>query len=163
MSIVKSEKTQSDYTKYLESLPKKRMSAGAIFLDGKGKVLLLKPTYKETWLIPGGVVEKDESPREACEREVLEEIGLEIAAEKLLVISYGKATAEKSESLQFIFFGSVLDDEAIRKIVLDNREISTFSFCEVGEIEKYLVESSKRKVLKSIEALEKNNTIYIEV
>jgi 8-oxo-dGTP pyrophosphatase MutT (NUDIX family) len=35
---------------------------------------LLEPTYKEDWEIPGGIIEENESPREACKREVLEEL-----------------------------------------------------------------------------------------
>jgi 8-oxo-dGTP diphosphatase len=38
-------------------------------------VLLVNPVYKETWDLPGGVVETEESPRAACRREVAELAG----------------------------------------------------------------------------------------
>jgi 8-oxo-dGTP pyrophosphatase MutT (NUDIX family) len=37
-------------------------------------VLLLEPTYKNDWEIPGGIIEDNESPKECCEREVFEEL-----------------------------------------------------------------------------------------
>ena len=60
---------------HFDSLPKKRMGAGCLFLDEHQRVLLVKPTYKPGWEIPGGIVELNESPKKCCEREVLEEIG----------------------------------------------------------------------------------------
>lgn len=49
---------------YLESLPKKRMGVGVLFFSGD-KILILKPTYKDYWLLPGGAIDLNESPREA--------------------------------------------------------------------------------------------------
>ncbi|WP_412102692.1 NUDIX domain-containing protein [Plantactinospora sp. KLBMP9567] len=36
---------------------------GLLFTDPAGRVLLVEPTYKEHWEIPGGCVEADESLR----------------------------------------------------------------------------------------------------
>jgi hypothetical protein len=38
------------------------MAAGILFRDDRGRVLLVEPSYKPNWEIPGGVVEADESP-----------------------------------------------------------------------------------------------------
>jgi ADP-ribose pyrophosphatase YjhB (NUDIX family) len=38
------------------------MAAGALLFDEDGRILLVEPTYKPYWEIPGGVVEADESP-----------------------------------------------------------------------------------------------------
>ncbi len=55
-------------------LPRIPVSAGAIILDQHGGLLILKPTYKSGWTIPGGIMEADgESPWDACRREVREE------------------------------------------------------------------------------------------
>lgn len=78
----------TDNKAWQETLPKKRMGAGALFLDEAGRLLLVNPTYKPQWEIPGGVVEQDESPRQACIRAVKEEIGLTKPMERLLSISY---------------------------------------------------------------------------
>ena len=34
-------------------------SAGAVLRDRRGRLLILKPTYKAGWTIPGGVIEAD--------------------------------------------------------------------------------------------------------
>src|SRR4051794_34297997 len=53
-----------------------RVAAGALIRDVEGRILLVKPTYKDGWDIPGGYVEPGESPADACNREIAEEIGL---------------------------------------------------------------------------------------
>jgi ADP-ribose pyrophosphatase YjhB (NUDIX family) len=53
-----------------ELVPRIPASAGALIRDRKGRLLILKPTYKSGWTIPGGIVEADgETPWEACQRE----------------------------------------------------------------------------------------------
>src|SRR5258708_4974941 len=40
---------------YRRSLPRKRMAAGALFVDGAGGGLLVGPVGRDTWDLPGGV------------------------------------------------------------------------------------------------------------
>ena len=58
-----------------------RASAGAAFFDASGRILLVDPTYKPGWNLPGGAVDDGETPRAACVREVAEELGLPIYSE----------------------------------------------------------------------------------
>ena len=51
-----------------------RVAAGALIRNPAGQILLVKPTYKDGWDIPGGYVEPGESPGAACLRELKEEI-----------------------------------------------------------------------------------------
>jgi 8-oxo-dGTP pyrophosphatase MutT (NUDIX family) len=60
-------------------IPRIPASAGAMIFDRTGRLLILKPTYKKGWTIPGGQIEETgESPWQGCQRETLEECGLEI-------------------------------------------------------------------------------------
>ncbi len=43
-----------------------------------GRVLLVKNTYREKWVFPGGLVDKGERPPDAAVREVLEETSLRV-------------------------------------------------------------------------------------
>jgi 8-oxo-dGTP diphosphatase len=61
---------------YVASLAKRRMAAGALLRDESGRVLLVDPSYKDGWELPGGV-EAEESPHAACRREVAQELGLD--------------------------------------------------------------------------------------
>ena len=44
---------------YLASLPRKRVAAGAVFGDERGRILVVAPTYRPHWQLPGGVVDSD--------------------------------------------------------------------------------------------------------
>src|SRR5690349_8448493 len=93
--------------------PKKQMGAGALFFNAASELLLVKPTYRDYWSIPGGVVEDGESPRQGCMREVREEIGLDVRLGPLLVVDYTSRATSPREALQFLFHGGTLDDVAI--------------------------------------------------
>ena len=73
---------------YYATLPKHIAGAGAIFRDADGGILLVKPSYRETWEIPGGGLEHGEDPWAAAVREVKEEIGLELRPGRLLVVDW---------------------------------------------------------------------------
>jgi hypothetical protein len=55
-------------------VPRIPASAGALIFDEDGRLLILKPSYKKGWTIPGGQIEAaGESPWAACRREAREE------------------------------------------------------------------------------------------
>ncbi|MGV3614312.1 MAG: NUDIX hydrolase [Fimbriimonas sp.] len=59
----------------------RNVSAGAVILNGRGEVLLVRQTYGvQNWEIPGGAGEPDESPVQTALREVVEETGLRVRA-----------------------------------------------------------------------------------
>ncbi len=100
------------------TLPTKRMGAGVLLFDNKKRLLIVKPSYKSGWIIPGGVVEKNESPHRAVFREVREEIGLAVKRMKMVGLDYVSASKGKNENLQFIFFGGILPAAKIQAITL---------------------------------------------
>lgn len=52
---------------------------GVVFVDGEVVVLERdRPPYEGSWVLPGGLVEPDETAREACAREVREEVDLDV-------------------------------------------------------------------------------------
>lgn len=64
-----------------------RVAAGALFVDGD-RVLLVHKTYGSGWDIPGGYLDRGESPAQACEREIREELGLNRTPGRLLVLDW---------------------------------------------------------------------------
>jgi 8-oxo-dGTP diphosphatase len=68
------------------SHPRFAVTAGAVVTDGRGRVLLLKHRFRpgSGWGMPGGFMEHGEQPGEAVQRELREEIGLEVENLKLL-------------------------------------------------------------------------------
>ena len=90
------------------------MSAGALIYDRAGRLLILKPTYKSGWTIPGGVMEADgESPWEACQREVREETGLEVSRGRLAAMDFRRPRTGRPGGIRFLFDCGQLSDEAL--------------------------------------------------
>lgn len=56
------------------------LAADGVVMHGDGIVLLERSVepYRGYWVLPGGMVEMDETAREACRREVKEEVDLEV-------------------------------------------------------------------------------------
>ena len=147
---------------YTESLPKKRMGAGCLLFNEQGKILLVKPTYKPGWEIPGGVVEENESPKQCCKRELREELGLERKIGSLLVIEYNCETDEKSESLMFIFDGGILYGMEISSIKLPKDELSEFAFFTRQSLPQEMEPALRKRISAIFEQAATGAGIYIE-
>ncbi len=147
---------------YTESLPKKRMGAGCLFFDQHGNVMLVKPAYKPGWEIPGGSVEKNESPKQCCQREVKEELGLERKVGKLLVVDYNDETEEGTESLMFIFDGGLLTSSEITSIKLCQDELSEFRFFTAGTLPSDMVFALRNRVLMAWQQKTQDLDVYLE-
>jgi len=147
---------------FYDNLPKKRMAAGVLFFNEKDEILILKPNYKETWNIPGGIVEGDESPMRAAIREVKEELGLEISEPEFLCVNYVSHSGEENESLQFLFKGGTLDSEQIGSFKIPNDEIIDYKFVKTKEIQNFLNDKLKWRINECQEALKKGIAIYLD-
>jgi 8-oxo-dGTP diphosphatase len=95
-------------------------AAGVLYVNSDGDPLLLMPTYKKHWDLPGGIVDCGESPKAAAIREVREELGLEVIVGRLLVVDYLPAARRRPEMVAYIFDGGHIDTA---KIVVDGVEI----------------------------------------
>lgn len=147
---------------YQKSLPRKRISAGCLFLDSAGRLLLVKPTYKEGWEIPGGVVEANESPLAGCVREIREELGLDWPPRRLLAVDFAAETAQRTESLNFIFYGGVLPAETIAAIRLPAKELSEFAFLEPADAISRLKRRLRQRLTACLPLIHGQATVYLE-
>ncbi|MFA6252238.1 MAG: NUDIX hydrolase [Candidatus Paceibacterota bacterium] len=149
-------------SEYYKNLPKKRMGVGTLILNERGEILVVKPSYKDHWSITGGVIDENESPKDACIREAKEEIGIELKEVKFLCVDYASNIGEKGESLQFIFFGGKLSENEIGKIKLDGKEIVEYRFMKIAEVIPLLSEKLGKRLPKCLDALENDTAIYLE-
>jgi 8-oxo-dGTP pyrophosphatase MutT (NUDIX family) len=53
------------------------VGADLLLRDARGRVLLVDPSYKPGWDLPGGMSEANEAPVEIARRELKEELGLD--------------------------------------------------------------------------------------
>lgn len=151
-----------DYKNYVKTLPKKRMASGVIIRNLDKKILMVKPSYKSVLEIPGGVVEKDESPYEACKREVNEELGLNLIIGRMLCVDYNKSDDKKTESLMFIFYCGDINNDTIERIRVDGKEMMSFNFMSLEEIRGKTTESLYNRIKMSIKAIENQTSYYLQ-
>ncbi len=122
------------YDEYIQQLPRKRMSAGVLIRDWAGRVLLVEPSYKKGWEIPGGVVEDDESPWATATRETLEEIGLDRDLGRLLVVDHVPGENDRlPERMAFVFDGGTIDPTEVPHLEFDP-EIVSAELCDREQI-----------------------------
>jgi 8-oxo-dGTP pyrophosphatase MutT (NUDIX family) len=76
------------------------MAAAAFFRDRQGRVLLVNPSYKENWDLPGGAVEAEESPHAACRREVAEELGMDRPTGPVLAVDWVPSRPDRAAQLR---------------------------------------------------------------
>ncbi len=99
-------------------------SAGALVRGRNGRLLILKPTYKGGWTVPGGVVEIGESPWEACRRETKEECGLDVTAARLVCVDFLRPRPGRPGGMRFLFDCGVFDDAVLDTVVIQPAEIA---------------------------------------
>lgn len=145
---------------YVAGLPRVRAAAGVLFFDTADRVLLVKPVYKPDWEIPGGMVEKDESPRDACLREVTEELGIELPIGPLLAVDWVPAVGVWDAGLMFVFDGGVLPVDPA-DVHLAAGELERFAFVSTEDLGTYLVPRMTRRVRSCI-GVRSRGGVYLE-
>jgi ADP-ribose pyrophosphatase YjhB (NUDIX family) len=138
-----------------------RVAAGALILDAAGRVLMLRPTYKKHWDIPGGYVEPGESPYAACVREVGEELGVTPHIGPMLVIDWAPAEYE-DDKIIYVFDGGSLSGDDLRRIVLENGEITDLRYVDGPGLDDLASPRLARRVRMAIEAKKGGRMIYAE-
>jgi 8-oxo-dGTP diphosphatase len=147
---------------YVASLARKRMAAGALFRDGTGRVLLVDPTYKETWDLPGGAVEAEESPHAACRREVGEELGLDRPPGRVLAVDWVPSRPERPEGLIVVYDGGVLSADEIAAIAVADEELAGFAFVPADEVPALVTPLLARRVAACLAAAEAGTVAALE-
>src|SRR5262245_49160476 len=64
------------------------MAAAGLIRDDAGRVLVVKPNYRDHWTLPGGICEFGQAPQAGCAREVAEEIGLPLPVGRMLAVDW---------------------------------------------------------------------------
>lgn len=143
------------YDEYVASLPRKRMSAGVLLHDGEGRVVLVEPSYKAHWDVPGGVVDEGESPWGAAARELAEELGVQRGKMRPLVIDHVAAAADgMPEGVAWIFDGGVVTDEEIRRLDLVDPEILSVGLYGLDEATGKVSGTLARQIEVALRAVE---------
>lgn len=135
------------------STPALPVSTGAIILDRHDRLLILKPTYKKGWTVPGGIMESDgESPWDACRREVREETGLDVTTGRLVCVDTRPGKPGRLLGLRFLFHCGQLDDAVLERVVIQREEASAYRLAPIAEALRLLRPPIRRRVAAGLHA-----------
>ncbi len=117
------------------------LGANAI-ITCKGKLLLERRRDSDTWGLVGGGVKKTETALQAIVREIREELGLRIPAERFAKLAVygepGRIAAFRDGSIWrmvIVVFGLDLPEEPEMTISAESRELRFFTKEEVSQIQ----------------------------
>lgn len=151
-----------DDTEFFANLPRKVVGAAALLRNARDAVLVVKPTYRSNWLLPGGTVEVGESPFRACRREVKEELGLSVELGRLLCVDHRLAEPPRPDMLLFTFDGGILGNDDIGRIRLPAHELSEYRFAAPDELPALVTGNILRRVRVALEQLTRGTAVYLE-
>jgi 8-oxo-dGTP diphosphatase len=158
------------------ALPAIPASSGALIFDDDRRLLILKPTYKKGWTIPGGIMEADgETPWEACQREVHEETGLRVEQARLAGVDFRRprparpdqpgrpGRPERPGGMRFLFDCGTVGAAGLGSLRLQEEEIAESRLLPLPEALPLLSKPVRRRVRATTRALGRGTAvIYLE-
>jgi 8-oxo-dGTP pyrophosphatase MutT (NUDIX family) len=138
------------------------MAAGVLFRDVGGRVLVVEPSYKPDWEIPGGAVEADESPWATATRELIEELGWDRPLGGLLVVDYVRPQDSRPEGVVFVFDGGVLEETDVTGMVFADGEILSAGLHTLAEVRGKVKPLLADRLAVALEAVEQGVTVLCE-
>lgn len=142
--------------------PRKRVGADVLIRDGRSRILLVDPSYKPDWDLPGGMAEANEPPHEAARRELHEELGLTLAVTSVLVVDWVSPHGPWDDSLMFVFDGGILTDEQTAGLRLQDGELSGYRYHRVDEARAVLRPYVWNRVHHALLAAEDGRPRYLQ-
>lgn len=143
-------------------LPRIPASAGGLIFDGSGRLLIVNPTYKKHWTIPGGIMEANgETPWEGCRREVREEVGLDVTRGRLVAVDFLRPRRTDAGGMRFLFDCGVMNDEELAAITLQEEELSEYRLAEMADALEILSGPLRRRVGEAL-GVGPGETVYLE-
>jgi len=135
-----------DLRKIVGHRPLILVGAVTVIVDEVGRILLEQRRFpKETWGLPGGLMELGESTEEVAKREVLEETGLTVKDLKLINVYSGANHFVKAENGDEFYVVTVAyyTKSFEGKVKVDKKESISFEFYEPEKLPTKMVKSHK--------------------
>ena len=142
--------------------PRKRVAADVLVRDRAGRILLVDPTYKPDWDLPGDMAEANEAPRVAAERELREELGLHLAVGAVLCVDWVPPHGPWDDSLAFVFDGGVADDRQLQAIHLTDGELRGHRLVHAIDVEALVRPRLWRRIRQALGNLAQPGGLYLE-
>lgn len=141
---------------------RKRVAADVLVRDDAGRILLVDPTYKPCWDLPGGMAEANESPRTAARRELAEELGLDLTIGRPLAIDWVGPHGPWDDQIVFVLDGGVLAPDVVRRLRVTDPELAGWEFVDIDEATNRLRDDIAARLRRAHYALQKGRLDYHE-
>ena len=92
----------------------------------RGRLLLIRNSYKSGCTLPAGGLKRGESHREAARRELAEEVGIEVSEDQLEFVCEVEIKNRYGSDRSHFFELQLPEDP---QVVLDRREVIAWEFC----------------------------------
>ncbi|MFI1963183.1 NUDIX domain-containing protein [Streptomyces pathocidini] len=138
---------------------RKRVAADVLLRDPLGRVLLVNPTYKPGWDLPGGMAEANEPPEHTVVRELREELGLEITLSGLLVVDWVPPHGPWDDQVAFVFDGGTL--HTVEELLPRDEELSEARFVSVGKARELLPQRMRNRLSEALAAASRGRPVYL--
>ncbi|MGN6794643.1 MAG: NUDIX domain-containing protein [Streptosporangiaceae bacterium] len=150
----------ADPDTWFASLPGVVVAAGGLITDKAGRVLLVKPNYRELWALPGGICEHGEPPQLGCGRELAEELGLHIPVGRLLATDWSQPYGANARPIMhFVFDAGVLETGS--RIVVQESELDGFEFVAPADLPSYLPPYGLARVRGALRARAAGRALFL--
>lgn len=133
--------------------------ASVLITDRRGLVLVERVGYRDTRLLPGGAVDKGESPAQAAARELREELGVTMALDRGLAVDWVSTAGANARpamrspgEVLHVFDGGTWDDEQIAAIRPRAGEIEAVEFVEPARLPELMSPDNARRALSALRA-----------
>lgn len=144
--------------------PKHFVAAGLLIWSTDHRVLMVQTHNRVGLILPGGLVEDDESPRAASERETLEELGLSAISGQMLTVEHRAFSSNRPSSvssLQFVFEAErPIDPDT--PLELQAEEITQAVWLEPNEALRQHSELGQARMKAALEAAATRCPTYLE-
>ncbi|WP_405735130.1 NUDIX hydrolase [Streptomyces sp. NBC_01537] len=141
---------------------RKRVVADALIRDDRGRLLLVNPTYKEGWDLPGGMAEANETPLETVRRELREELGLNVHVRGLLCVDWVAPHGPWDDLLGFVFDAGDLSSERVAQLSTQDDELSEHRFFDIDEALRLLPTRQRARAEQALRALDDGLPRYLQ-
>ncbi|CAL9351184.1 hypothetical protein SUDANB121_00480 [Nocardiopsis dassonvillei] len=152
---------EEEERRFFAGLPATRGAAGALILSPAGGVLLVERPYRpdQPWGLPGGIIERDESPLAACRRELEEELGVRAAVRRLVAVDWVPGEGVRTTALHWLFTADLPPGAEPR---LPPEELSGWMWAAPDRMGALLAPHTARRVRAGLAAAAAGETVYLE-